>query len=679
MTQNDRDYCKEQLKDYVESITEPSRGSRNQYICPLCESGTGKNRTGAFTIYPDSNRWKCFSCGEGGDVFDLIAHVEGLEKGSREMFKRAEEILLLNETGTGTAETKIVKNKEIKENDVKKPSKAEETERRKYITFSAALANVSNIAKDYLTGERGLSVETINHFKLGFDTDYEVVNSEKWLVKYGYSIIIPYPDENYYIARPIQPPTWFKGKYVKLSGISEPLFNASILYADSTSPVFVTEGQLDAISLFEAGADAIALNGTAGVNKLIKLLQDKPCKRTLALSLDKDENGQKAEKDLAKELGKLGIAYIRYSVSGEHKDPNEALVASREEFIKRVQGVVAVADEVTDIKQEIEQSDREAYIKKHCSTIFIKKFLDEIKANKKIKGISTGFNGLDEILYGGFYAGLYILGAVSSLGKTTFALQIGDTVAKNGNDVLIFSLEMAEKELMAKSLSRLTYSLSPENGLHTRQILNGDFNDPQRESIKNALQVYREFSDNLFVIEGLGSITSESVRKIVDKHIKSTGGRPLVIIDYLQILSPAEPRMNDKQNIDMAVLELKRISRDYNIPVLAISSLNRNSYSKTINMSAFKETGAIEYSSDVLIGLQFTGIDDVEEKEAEEFINTAKNKEVRDIELRILKNRNGITGSTSQFKYNPVYNIFTQGETAKATGGGMPPKRKQAG
>ena len=59
--------------------------------------------------------------------------------------------------------------------------------------------------------------------------------------------------------------------------------------------------------------------------------------------------------------------------------------------------------------------------------------------------------------------------------------------------------------------------------------------------------------------------------------------------------------------MDKAVLELKRISRDFKLPVIAVSSLNRMSYGQRISMEAFKESGAIKYSSDVLIGLQLRG------------------------------------------------------------------------
>ena len=86
------------------------------------------------------------------------------------------------------------------------------------------------------------------------------------------------------------------------------------------------------------------------------------------------------------------------------------------------------------------------------------------------------------------------------------------------------------------------------------------------------------------------------------------GNAPVVVIDYLQILAPHNDRATDKQNTDKAVMELKRISRDYKTAVIGISSLNRQSYDEPISMKAFKESGAVEYSSDVLIGLQLEGV-----------------------------------------------------------------------
>ena len=130
-----------------------------------------------------------------------------------------------------------------------------------------------------------------------------------------------------------------------------------------------------------------------------------------------------------------------------------------------------------------------------------------------------------------------------------------------------------------------------------------------------------------------GEVGAKQIRETAEKHISITGKRPVVIIDYLQILSPYNERYTDKQNTDKAVLELKRISRDHKLPVIAISSFNRMSYNGGAKMEAFKESGAIEYSSDILIALQAKGADkDIN-------ITEEKKKNPRDIELVILKKK----------------------------------------
>ena len=84
----DFDRAKEEIKarlpEYAAAVLTRSKG-KDQYNCPFCGSGTGAKATGAFTVYPETSRYKCFSCGISGDIFDLAAHIERLEKG--DLFK----------------------------------------------------------------------------------------------------------------------------------------------------------------------------------------------------------------------------------------------------------------------------------------------------------------------------------------------------------------------------------------------------------------------------------------------------------------------------------------------------------------------------------------------------------------------------------------------------------------
>jgi replicative DNA helicase len=218
-------------------------------------------------------------------------------------------------------------------------------------------------------------------------------------------------------------------------------------------------------------------------------------------------------------------------------------------------------------------------------TAHLQDFLNGIAQSVNTPYISTGFPVLDTILDGGLYEGLYIAGAISSLGKTTLFTQICDQIAQGGDDVLIFSLEMARAELMAKTLSRLTcidvinHKGNLRNAKTTRGITTGsryaNYSQAEKDLIQRAVTAYQKFSDHVFIHEGIGDIGVNQIREVVHQHISITNRKPVVLIDYLQILSPTNDRASDKQNTDKAVMELKRISRDFKIPVIAISSFNR--------------------------------------------------------------------------------------------------------
>ena len=148
------------------------------------------------------------------------------------------------------------------------------------------------------------------------------------------------------------------------------------------------------------------------------------------------------------------------------------------------------------------------------------------------------------------------------------------------------------------------------------------------------------------------------------------GKPPVVVIDYLQILSPVDIRATDKQNVDKNVLELKRLSRDYQLPIIGISSFNRESYNVPVSMASFKESGAIEYSSDVLIGMQIAGLERAANEKPEEYkeriqktidnVNKCKRQgKPIAIELKILKHRNGAPGEID-LEFHSRFNYFRE-------------------
>ena len=642
--QEAREQLKGQLRAYVESITKKSKGA-NMYVCPLCGSGTGSHSTGAFSI-KDGTSWKCFSCNEGGDIFDLIGKYEGITDHS-EQLKRAGELFGISiNPYRATAQEDFREYQNYTKNEQYTHSNIHTTDYTQF--FLQANKDIEKTSY-----HRGLSLETLNRFKIGYVESWRHPKAPN--APASPRLIIPTSRESY-LARDTRENIPEEQKpYSKSKVGSIHIFNAKALQT-ATKPIFIVEGELDALSIIEVGGEAVALGTITKVKSLLELLKTKKPEQPLIISLDNDEAGEKAYKELSEGLQGLSIPFYRLNPAGEYKDANEALQGNREALRQAV-------EEAEHIQDEAEQAQREAYLSTSTAH-YLQSFIDGIADSVNTPYIPTGFSKLDAVLDGGLYEGLYIVGAISSLGKTTLITQMGDQIAQAGHDVLIFSLEMARAEIMAKSISRHTLQqvLSSggdiRNAKTTRGITTGkwyeNYSKTERDLINGAIVSYSQYANHIYISEGIGDIGAEQIRETIKQHILFTGNTPVVIIDYLQILAPYNDRATDKQNTDKAVMELKRISRDYKTPVIGISSFNRANYSVAVTMEAFKESGAIEYSSDILIGLQLKGAG---KKDFD--ANEAKKKSPREIELVILKNRNGSTGDRIELQYYPMFNYFT--------------------
>ena len=259
--------------------------------------------------------------------------------------------------------------------------------------------------------------------------------------------------------------------------------------------------------------------------------------------------------------------------------------------------------------------------------------------------------------------GLYVLGAISSLGKTTFIHQMGDQMASRGEHVLFFSLEQSKFELVAKSISRETYKINNREAKTSLAIMqNEDIADITIQAVQN----YQEMANNTIIVEGNFNVTVNTIRDYIEQYILFTGIKPVVILDYLQILRPLNDKMTDKQQVDFNVTELKRVSRDFDIPIFVICSFNRENYTQTVDFTSFKESGAIEYSADVVMGLQLKVMEEIKSNnkvnETREKINEAKNEFPRKVQLIGLKNRNGKSYFKCDFNFYPQFNYFEEAD-----------------
>lgn len=652
---------RENAKDFInrQEPTYLQRAKKTGYVCPVCGNGSGKDGTG---ITKDPNdrehpHYKCFNgaCGLYADNLELIRAYYNLQDFNEALQKGCELYGITIDQPASVERTPNTRPAEPEEVE------ADYTDDLK--KWHEAIQEKDNAGLLYLQG-RGLSVEIINRFKIGYCKNWTHPKAPN--APASPRVIIP-TSRYSYLARDIRKEIPEPAKqYSKSKAGRVHIFNIKAI-EDTEKPVFIVEGEIDALSIIEAGGQAVALGSTAYTQIFLDGIKGRRITQPLIIALDNDDAGNRASGILENAFKQRGIYSYRLNPCGSFKDANEALTASTDAFKKDIQ-------EITEdpAKWEYRQNNAENYITK---------FLDDIDENIDTPAVPTGFRALDTMLDGGLFEGLYILGAISSLGKTTFVQQVADQIAQSGHDVLYISLEMARYELMAKSISRHTMLRVLDNGgdlsdaKTVRGITNGAkwkyYTPAEHKLIGDAISDYSQYAGHLYIHEGVGDIGVSQIAELTQRHIDITGNKPVVVIDYLQILQPYDTRMTDKQNMDKSVLELKRLSRKHKIPVIAISSFNRDNYKAEVSMQAFKESGAIEYGSDVLLGLQFKGAGD--KGFDNEAVSEAFAKEPREIELKVLKHRNGQRPKGAfLYEYYPKFSYFKE----VLHGGERTPKQK---
>lgn len=637
-----RDEAKQRIEEYLRIKGINPRKEFN------CLNPAHPDKHPSMSLDKKHNRVKCFSCNVSYDVFDLIGIDYNLP-GKKDQFNKAYELFGIKVDGLEDA-TKSRQNQDKTGQYTHTDTHTHTHEYTQY--YETCKKRIGDT--EY---HRGLSAGILARHWVGYDPEFKTKDQETGEYTTWRALIIPTGKESY-TARNTAPEASKKNRY-RNRGAAQ-IFNFQILQA-SKSPVFVVEGEIDAMSIEEAGGAAIGLGSLDNIALFLRMLEAKKPSQPLIIALDNEEDQavqkivQDRETELTEGLKKLNISHYTYRPFDGYHDANEALIKDRDGFIEAVKSA-------ENIEKQAEDAEREAYL--HTSAgACLQEFIDGITAAIDTPCISTGFKHLDKILDGGLYEGLITIGAISSLGKTSLVLQIADQVAEAGEDVLIFSLEMARAELMSKSISRHTLRICLDQGRDThiakaaRGITDGkryiNYTQDEQRLIQDAIKAYSKYAGRIYIQEGVGDIGVNQIRETIEKHIHFTGRRPLVIVDYLQILAPYSDRATDKQNTDKAVLELKRISRDFKLPLIAISSFNRNAYKTEAMFEALKESGAIEYTSDIVVGLQLKGAGEKTFNATQE-----KNKNPRNVELVILKNRQYKVGGKVLFDYYPAFNFF---------------------
>ena len=293
-----------------------------------------------------------------------------------------------------------------------------------------------------------------------------------------------------------------------------------------------------------------------------------------------------------------------------------------EEFIDKVEQDIfrVTQDRVSDAALPMRDPTREAM------NVITKMMMKK----GELTGVASGFRDLDNLTFGFQRSEMIVLAARPSMGKTSLALNIADAAAmpRRGEAAatLIFSLEMSAAQLALRMLcarARVNMKLLRE-GLLSK---NGT---EQAELIKAA----DEFSKSPLFIDDSSHLSIMELRaKARRVHARHKLG--LIIVDYLQLLSPTDPRVPREQQVAEASRGLKALAKELNLPVLVLSQLNRSSEkdNRPPRLSDLRESGSIEQDADVVLML-------ARPKDADEKFQVATDS----AELIVAKQRNGPVG-----------------------------------
>ena len=261
--------------------------------------------------------------------------------------------------------------------------------------------------------------------------------------------------------------------------------------------------------------------------------------------------------------------------------------------------------------------------------------LDDLSKQKSgLRGITTGFDGLDNLLAGLQKSDLIILAARPSLGKSALGLNFALNAAINDKTpVGIFSLEMSKDQIIDRLISGISgvdlWKL--RTGKLSNQGVENDFTKIQR--------AFSVLSDTSIYIDDTFSSTVLQMKSMA-RRLQAEKGLGLIVIDYLQLMEPLNPQANPVQQVSENSRALKGLARELDIPVLVLSQLSRAVEQRSPQiprLSDLRQSGSIEQDADVVM---FIYREDFYRK------NSAK-KNVA--EILISKHRNGPVGKVDLF------------------------------
>lgn len=310
--------------------------------------------------------------------------------------------------------------------------------------------------------------------------------------------------------------------------------------------------------------------------------------------------------DAASKIGELGFQEDR-EIEQVLDEAQQAIFAVSN--APMLQKFTAIKEELTEAWERLEN------LQKHTGAL---------------RGIPSGFPALDNMLSGFQKSDLVILAARPSIGKTTLALDIArQTAVKHKTPVGIFSLEMSSQQLVDRMLAA-------QAGVNSWRLRTGKISkDEEYERLQAGIA---ELSDAPIYIDDKAGNTVLSIRSVA-RRMKMEKGLSLVIVDYLQLISPATTGSNISvvQQVTEISRALKGMARELDVPVIALSQLSRDIEKRRgkPRLSDLRDSGSLEQDADVVMFIH-----------REDMMGTRNGEEEKNnvAEILIEKHRNGPIG-----------------------------------
>jgi replicative DNA helicase len=273
--------------------------------------------------------------------------------------------------------------------------------------------------------------------------------------------------------------------------------------------------------------------------------------------------------------------------------------------------------------------------------------------DEPITGLSTGFDDLDQRTSGLQNGDLIVVAGRPSMGKTSFAMNIAEHVAiKHRLPVAVFSMEMPSEQLAMRMMSSL-------GRIDQSRVRTGKLNDDEWPRLSSAVSI---LSEAPLYVDDTPSLNSVELRARARRLKREQQGLGLIVVDYLQLMQASSSGENRANEIAEISRSLKILAKELNVPLIALSQLNRNLEqrpNKRPVMSDLRESGSIEQDADLVV---FIYRDEVYHENS-----AAKGT----AEIIIAKQRNGpigtlrltFLGQYTRFE-NFIHEVYPQGEYA---------------